>query len=179
VRRDPDDEQYTACIKNTETKFKSTRLTECTTLSKWGGYRDPTLVMDEVEKMNKLNSAIWTPSAPTSLAVVALLAGNPPLDNCTSLRLSQTMQTLLYPRHKSYDEGNVHRYSSPSRPGLQQQPPCFRTCIQDENQRLFPFARGNPSCKAPQTSLSCFRRSCEMHWRSEIISAEAHVDSCP
>jgi hypothetical protein len=29
--------------------------------------------MDEVERMNKLSSAIWTPSAPTSLAVVALL----------------------------------------------------------------------------------------------------------
>lgn len=28
---------------------------------------------DEVEKINKLSSAIWTPSGPTSLAVVALL----------------------------------------------------------------------------------------------------------
>ncbi|XEV06465.1 hypothetical protein FSHL1_011752 [Fusarium sambucinum] len=73
VRRGASNPKFAACVKDAEVKFKTTRITECSHLSKWGGFRDLTQTMDEVDKLNKIGDTIWTLSAPTSLAIIALL----------------------------------------------------------------------------------------------------------
>ncbi|SCO84836.1 uncharacterized protein FRV6_08963 [Fusarium oxysporum] len=55
--------------------MKSTRVTEATEWSSWGGHKEATITLREIQNNNTaFPEAVWTLSAPTALAIIALRA---------------------------------------------------------------------------------------------------------